>query len=60
MERGDYVANVNDKKIADIVTELKKLKYGNLIITVHDDEITQIETTEKKRYQPQGKKQRTS
>ncbi|MCF3943715.1 DUF2292 domain-containing protein [Oceanobacillus alkalisoli] len=50
------MANVNDKKIADIVTELKKLKYGNLIITVHDDEITQIETTEKKRYQPQGKK----
>ncbi len=45
------MANVTDKKILDIVTELKKLKFGFLIITVHDDEITQIETTEKLRYQ---------
>lgn len=56
---GDPVASVDDKKITDIISELKKLKFGSLIITVHDDEVTQIETTEKKRYQAQGKKQRT-
>lgn len=56
---GDSVASVDDKKITDIISELKKLKFGSLIITVHDDEVTQIETTEKKRYQAQGKKQRT-
>ncbi|MBP2077210.1 DUF2292 domain-containing protein [Oceanobacillus polygoni] len=53
------MASVDDKKITDIISELKKLKFGSLIITVHDDEVTQIETTEKKRYQAQGKKQRT-
>lgn len=49
------MASVDDKKITDIISELKKLKFGSLIITVHDDEVTQIETTEKKRYQAQEK-----
>lgn len=54
------MASVNDKQVTDIIFELKKLKFGSLIITVHDDEVTQIETTEKKRYQSQGKKRKTS
>jgi hypothetical protein len=52
------VAVINERKIADILNALEKLKYGSLIITVHDDEITQIETSEKKRYQLQGKKEK--
>lgn len=39
-----------DEKIKDIVSTLRALEYGSLVITVHDGEIIQIDTTEKKRY----------
>lgn len=42
-------------KIDHIVAQLEKLEYGSLTITVHDGEITQIDTTEKKRFSLQQK-----
>jgi hypothetical protein len=54
--RSITMANVDTKKIADIVSSLKKLEYGTLVITVHDGEVTQIDLTEKKRYSVKSKK----
>ena len=39
-----------DLKIKHILSNLEELQYGSIIITVHDGEITQIDTTEKKRF----------
>jgi hypothetical protein len=44
------VGKLDEKKVDHIVTTLEKLEYGSVVITVHDGEITQIETTEKKRF----------
>lgn len=41
---------VDDLKLEYIISELKKLDYGSLVITVHDGDITQIDITEKKRF----------
>ncbi|MFJ8265174.1 YezD family protein [Peribacillus asahii] len=41
---------VDDLKLDYIISELKNLDYGSLVITVHEGEITQIDTTEKKRF----------
>lgn len=41
---------VDELKLNYIVSALKNLDYGSLIITVHDGEITQIDKTEKKRF----------
>jgi hypothetical protein len=41
---------IDDSKIHHIVSTLEKLEYGSVVITVHDGEITQIETTEKQRF----------
>ena len=40
----------DDLKLDFIISELKKLNYGSLVITVHEGEITQIDITEKKRF----------
>lgn len=40
----------DEGKIQHIVATLEKLEFGSVVITVHDGEITQIETTEKKRF----------
>lgn len=37
-------------KLDYIISELKKLDYGSLVITVHEGDITQIDITEKKRF----------
>jgi len=36
--------------ISEISDILKNLQYGSIVITIHDGEITQIDTTEKKRF----------
>ena len=36
--------------ISEISEVLKKLQYGSIVITIHDGEITQVDTTEKKRF----------
>lgn len=44
------MGKLEELKINDIVTALEGLKYGSVLITVHNGEITQVEKTEKKRY----------
>ena len=36
--------------IIEISDILKNLQYGSIVITIHDGEVTQIDTTEKKRF----------
>ncbi|WP_192869567.1 DUF2292 domain-containing protein [Lentibacillus sediminis] len=44
------MAKIDESKINHIVNVLKSLEYGSVVITVHDEEITQIDTTDKKRF----------
>lgn len=48
--RGSKLNQYKKSKINHILAELEKLEYGSLTITVHAGEITQIDTTEKKRF----------
>ncbi|MBM7600141.1 hypothetical protein JOC34_002532 [Virgibacillus halotolerans] len=41
---------VNELKMKHIQATLEQLEYGSVSITVHEGEITQIDTTEKKRF----------
>jgi hypothetical protein len=41
---------INDAIIRDIKTAVERLKYGTVIITVHNNKITQMEVSEKKRF----------
>ncbi|MDD5044410.1 MAG: DUF2292 domain-containing protein [Candidatus Omnitrophica bacterium] len=41
---------VNDAIIKDISDSIHGLKYGTVMITVHDSRIVQIEVTEKNRF----------
>ena len=36
--------------INEISEILKNVQYGSIVITIHDGEITQVDTTEKKRF----------
>lgn len=36
--------------INEISEILKNVQYGSIVITIHDGEVTQIDTTEKKRF----------
>lgn len=38
------------EKVEEIVDALEGLEFGSVIITVHEGVITQIDTTEKKRF----------
>ncbi|HZG72822.1 MAG TPA: YezD family protein [Chondromyces sp.] len=42
--------NIDQEKINYILMLLKTLEYGNISITVHNGQITQIDSTEKKRF----------
>ncbi|CDQ38931.1 MULTISPECIES: YezD family protein [Virgibacillus] len=52
------MARIDDKKINDITEALEKIEFGSLAITIHEGEITQIDTTEKKRYPLQSKRKK--
>jgi len=41
---------INDAIIKDIAVILAGLKYGEIVIKVHDSKIIQVERTEKSRY----------
>jgi len=41
---------INDAIIKDISGSIHGLKYGTVVITVHDSRIVQIEVTEKNRF----------
>lgn len=41
-----------DKKILDeILNFIRQINYGEVVITIHDSEIVQVEKREKKRFQ---------
>ncbi|WP_409305103.1 DUF2292 domain-containing protein [Peribacillus sp. SCS-155] len=42
---------IDEQKINQIISSLQNIEYGSVLITVHAGEITQIDTTEKIRYQ---------
>ncbi|MGM0920328.1 MAG: YezD family protein [Bacillota bacterium] len=44
------MANINESKVQQILTALKKINYGSVLITIHDGEITQLDSTEKSRF----------
>lgn len=44
------MGKLEETKIEHILTSVKELQYGSIVITIHDGEITQVETTEKKRF----------
>ncbi|MDF9762704.1 hypothetical protein OKW24_004477 [Peribacillus simplex] len=46
-------------KFRHIISSLEDLQYGSVIITVHDGEITQVDTTEKKRFPVKGRTVKT-
>jgi len=41
---------VNDAIIKDIIGALDNLEYGNILITVHNSRIVQVEKTQKSRF----------
>lgn len=44
------MGRIDEAKLRYITEKLQELKFGTVHIIVHDDEITQIDITEKKRY----------
>ncbi|HWO98482.1 MAG TPA: YezD family protein [Bacillus sp. (in: firmicutes)] len=44
------MAIVDQEKVDYILTLLKNIEYGSLLITIHDGQITQIDHTEKNRF----------
>ncbi|MBU4346325.1 MAG: YezD family protein [Candidatus Omnitrophica bacterium] len=41
---------LNDAIIQDIATKINDLKYGSIVIKVHDSKIVQIEVSQKSRF----------
>lgn len=44
------MANINEDVYKEILNKLKELSYGSLLITVHNSEVTQLDVTQKKRF----------
>lgn len=44
------MGKLEESKLKHIVGTLQALQFGTVVITVHDGEITQVDTTEKKRF----------
>lgn len=44
------MGEIEESKVNEIISILQNLQYGSVVITVHDGEITQVDTTEKKRF----------
>jgi len=42
--------SVSESKLKNILSALENLKYGTVLITIHDSRIVQIDRTEKHRY----------
>lgn len=45
------MAHVKEDVLNEIFTQLKNIKFGTVLITVHNNEITQLDVTTKKRYE---------
>ncbi|WP_081414043.1 YezD family protein [Metabacillus indicus] len=44
------MANVKESHLQQILTAVKKIDYGSVLITIHGGEITQLDSTEKNRF----------
>lgn len=49
MERSGGMVKVKEDLIQQIITQLDDIQYGTLLITVHNDEVTQLDVTKKQR-----------
>lgn len=45
------------EKLEEIISTVKQIRYGEVVITIHDSEITQIEKSEKRRFKAQPRPQ---
>lgn len=44
------MANLKEHVFKEIIENIKDISYGTLLITIHNDEITQLDVTKKKRF----------
>ncbi len=44
------MSKLDDKQLEYLTASLQEIDYGSVVITVHDGQVTQIDTTEKKRF----------
>jgi hypothetical protein len=49
-EKKENKSVINDAIIKDISGKIRELKYGTVVITVHNSKIVQIEVAQKNRY----------
>lgn len=45
------MVNSKDRVLEQIVKDARNVQFGTVSITIHDGEITQVDVTEKKRFQ---------
>ncbi len=43
--------NINVKVLDEVIQAIKQINYGEIVITIHDSRIVQIEKKEKKRFE---------
>ncbi|MDQ0219244.1 DUF2292 domain-containing protein [Peribacillus cavernae] len=44
------MVNLSEEKVQHILSALQKIEYGSLLITIHEGEITQVDSTVKNRF----------
>ncbi|AZV41990.1 MULTISPECIES: YezD family protein [Peribacillus] len=44
------MSKLEEQQLQYILSSLQNIQYGSVVITVHNGEITQVDTTEKKRF----------
>ena len=54
------MTNKNNKRIEEVCKFINDVKYGEVIITLHESEIVQVEKREKKRFNVQKRLQEQS
>ncbi|MBU4199501.1 MAG: YezD family protein [Verrucomicrobia bacterium] len=51
MEISEQDGNIDKKVLDEILNYIRQIKYGEVVITIHESKIVQIEKREKKRFQ---------
>ena len=51
METVSQKRHIDQKVLDEVVKSIQQIKYGEVVITIHNSEIVQIEKREKKRFQ---------
>lgn len=44
------MSRLNDEQLEHVIESLHDIDFGSIVITVHEGKITQIDTTEKRRF----------